>query len=106
MHLNADAFNDLVILRSGKSAPSAVVTQAMMTFTVTTTADNGDNINPTAGSLRKAIIQANANPGLTQLTSPSRYSRRTPSFPKPPADNTESGELDGTIISRISQALL
>jgi CSLREA domain-containing protein len=29
------------------------------TFTVTTTADNGDNTNPTAGSLRQAILLAN-----------------------------------------------
>src|SRR5215475_10630536 len=33
------------------------------TFQVTTTADNGNNLSPTAGSLRKAIIDANANPG-------------------------------------------
>src|SRR5262249_19252779 len=33
------------------------------TFQVTTTADNGDNQNPTPGSLRKAIFDANANPG-------------------------------------------
>jgi hypothetical protein len=33
------------------------------TFQVTTTADNGDNVNPTPGSLRKAILDANANPG-------------------------------------------
>ena len=33
------------------------------TFQVTTTADNGDNLNPTPGSLRKAIVDANTNPG-------------------------------------------
>ena len=33
------------------------------TFHVTTTADNGDNNNPTAGSLRKAILDADSNPG-------------------------------------------
>ena len=31
------------------------------TFVVTTTTDNGNNANPTFGSLRKAIIDANAN---------------------------------------------
>src|SRR5882724_2617945 len=67
MHLNADALSDLVILRSGNRAPSTVVTQAILTFTVTTTADNGDNMNPTPGSLRQAIIQANANPGLDTI---------------------------------------
>jgi BACON domain-containing protein/S-layer family protein len=33
------------------------------TFTVTTTADNGDNLSPTPGSLRKAILDANGNAG-------------------------------------------
>src|SRR5437763_17209557 len=33
------------------------------TFHVTTTADNGNNANPTAGSLRKAILDADANAG-------------------------------------------
>jgi CSLREA domain-containing protein len=35
--------------------------QLLSTFIVTTTADNGDDGNPTAGSLREAILQANAN---------------------------------------------
>src|SRR6266571_4139275 len=39
------------------------VTAQAATFQVTTTADNGDNNNPTAGSLRKAILDANGNPG-------------------------------------------
>src|SRR5438034_5241478 len=39
------------------------VTAQAATFHVTTTADNGDNNNPTAGSLRKAILDANGNPG-------------------------------------------
>lgn len=34
-----------------------------MTFTVETTADNGDNLNPLPGSLRAAILQSNANEG-------------------------------------------
>src|SRR5262245_22568754 len=33
------------------------------TLLVTTSADNGDNVNPLAGSLRKAITDANANAG-------------------------------------------
>lgn len=37
------------------------------TFTVTTTADNGNNAAPTAGSLRKAIIDANASVGLDTI---------------------------------------
>src|SRR5262245_49862727 len=34
------------------------------TFTVITAGDNGNNVSPLAGSLRQAILQANANPGL------------------------------------------
>lgn len=41
-------------------------TQAL-TFTVTTEADNGNNGSPTAGSLRKAILDANANSGLDTI---------------------------------------
>ena len=37
------------------------------TFTVTTTADNGNDSAPTAGSLRKAIIDANASGGLDTI---------------------------------------
>ena len=37
------------------------------TFHVTTTADNNNNASPTAGSLRKAIIDANNNPGLDTI---------------------------------------
>ena len=37
------------------------------TFQVTTTADNGDNLSPTPGSLRKAILDANANPGADDI---------------------------------------
>jgi len=36
---------------------------APATFTVITSGDNGDNVNPLAGSLRQAILLANANPG-------------------------------------------
>jgi hypothetical protein len=41
---------------------AATVAQAA-TYHVTTTADNGDNQNPTPGSLRKAIKDANGNSG-------------------------------------------
>jgi hypothetical protein len=35
----------------------------LSTFTVTTTADNAYNTNPTAGSLRQAILENNADTG-------------------------------------------
>jgi hypothetical protein len=37
-------------------------------FVVTTAADNGDNVNPTPGSLRKAILDANATAGKDTIT--------------------------------------
>jgi hypothetical protein len=37
------------------------------TFHVTTISDNNNNSNPTAGSLRKAILDANANPGTDTI---------------------------------------
>jgi phosphoglycolate phosphatase-like HAD superfamily hydrolase len=37
--------------------------QLLSTFTVFTAADNGDNVNPTPGSLRAAIKAANASLG-------------------------------------------
>lgn len=37
------------------------------TFHVATTADNNNNASPTVGSLRKAIVDANANPGTDTI---------------------------------------
>jgi uncharacterized repeat protein (TIGR01451 family) len=67
MRLNMDALSDLVILGAGQSAPAVVMTAAAMTFTVTTTADNGNNTTPTPGSLRQAILNANANAGADMI---------------------------------------
>jgi hypothetical protein len=41
--------------------------QLLSTWVVTTAADNGDNVNPTPGSLRQAILQADAGPGGDQI---------------------------------------
>jgi hypothetical protein len=46
----------------------AWVAQASASFTVTTAADNGDNVNPTPGSLRAAIIGANSTPGTDSIS--------------------------------------
>jgi hypothetical protein len=62
MRLKSDALNDLVILTEGSSAPTVVMTSAVATFTVTNTNDSG------AGSLRQAILDANANPGADMIT--------------------------------------
>jgi Calx-beta domain/Domain of unknown function (DUF4214) len=44
------------------------LTAQAATFQVTTAADNGDNVNPTPGSLRQAIISANNTPGTDTIT--------------------------------------
>ena len=45
-----------------------VITAQAATFPVTTAADNGDNVNPTPGSLRAAIIDANNTLGSDTIT--------------------------------------
>ncbi|MDX6382621.1 MAG: hypothetical protein QOK48_194, partial [Blastocatellia bacterium] len=44
------------------------VARAGTTFNVTTAADNGDNVNPTPGSLRAAILSANSTPGADTIS--------------------------------------
>jgi hypothetical protein len=61
MRLNEDALSDLVILRSGHSAPTVVNTAAATSFIVTNTDDSGP------GSLRQAINDANANAGADTI---------------------------------------
>jgi len=59
--LPMDALSDLLILRNGPSVPAVFMTPAPMTFTVT----NTNTIGP--GSLRQAILDANANPGADTI---------------------------------------
>src|SRR4030095_8251296 len=59
--LHMDALRDLVIRRNGPSVPTVVMTAAPMTFTVTNTSDSG------SGSLRQAILDANANAGSDMI---------------------------------------
>jgi hypothetical protein len=61
MRLNSDGLSDIVILREGHSRPFIIQTTAS-TFTVTNTNDSGP------GSLRQAILDANANPGADSIT--------------------------------------
>src|SRR5262249_29508313 len=60
--VNSDALSDLVVLREGFVAPVVVPSLPLMTFTVTTTADN------VAGSLRAATLAANANSGADTIS--------------------------------------
>lgn len=55
--LNGDALSDFVVLLEESSEPVVVESAAAATFTVTNTADTGP------GSLRQAILEANASPG-------------------------------------------
>ncbi|MBA2524190.1 MAG: hypothetical protein H0V18_00200, partial [Pyrinomonadaceae bacterium] len=61
MRLNADALSDLTILKSGKSTPTTISTTPAITFIVTNTNDSGP------GSLRQAVINAEANPGADTI---------------------------------------
>jgi hypothetical protein len=62
MRLNADALDDLVVLRNGATEPSVMMTAPLQTFTVTNTNDSG------AGSLRDAITSANQNAGADAIS--------------------------------------
>jgi hypothetical protein len=91
MRLNVDALNDLVILKSGQSTPTVVLTTPLATFIVTSTGDSG------TGSLRQAIFDANATVGLDSIvfnipgTGPHTI---TPTSPLPTI--TDAVTIDGT----------
>jgi hypothetical protein len=61
MRLNGDALSDLVALKASGNPLAVIETQAQATFTVTNTSDSG------AGSLRQAILDANANAGADRI---------------------------------------
>ncbi|HKQ08563.1 MAG TPA: hypothetical protein VJ464_25805 [Blastocatellia bacterium] len=62
MRLSGDALSDLIIMRSGRTAPTVVFTLPLSTFVVTNTNDDG------SGSLRAAMQSANQSPGLDVIT--------------------------------------
>ena len=71
MRLNQDGLDDLVILSEGNQPLSKLTTTPMATFTVTNTGDNG-GVDPApsagTGTLRQAIVDANANAGADMIT--------------------------------------
>lgn len=95
MRLNIDARDDLVMLRGGESAPLVAVTQVGTTFVVTNTNDSG------AGSLRQAILNANANVGddliTFQIPGPGPHTI-TPSTPLPTVARAGDPPDLGTLI--------
>ncbi|MFY9569923.1 MAG: HYR domain-containing protein, partial [Blastocatellia bacterium] len=71
MRLNADALSDLVILRRGRIAPTVMIAAPALNFVVSNTGDNG-GVNPApgaaTGTLRQAIVDANANAGADTIS--------------------------------------
>jgi VCBS repeat-containing protein len=65
--MNARAVNELMSFITGTSSRMFILSPPVTTFVVTTTADNLDNNNPTPGSLRAAIRDANLNPGADTI---------------------------------------
>ena len=61
MRLNADAISDLVVLARGETAPIVMLSAPANVFLVTSGADSGE------GSLRQAILDANASPGADAI---------------------------------------
>jgi hypothetical protein len=61
MRLNSDALDDLVVLRPGSGGVGFVMSSTAATFLVTNTNDSG------GGSLRQAILDANASPGADAI---------------------------------------
>ena len=61
MRLNDDAFDDLVVFSAGPSPLAVAMSEPAATFVVTNTNNSG------AGSLRQAILDANANPGADRI---------------------------------------
>jgi uncharacterized repeat protein (TIGR01451 family) len=62
MRLNGDSLSDLVILRRGHSAITVTPSSTQNNFVVNSVADNGP------GTLREAIMMANANVGADQIS--------------------------------------
>ena len=86
-----DALSDLLMLRKGPIVPTVVMTPApMMTFTVTNINDSG------SGSLRQAILDANANAGADTIV----FNLPGPKYTIAPASNlpiiTDPVTIDGT----------
>ncbi|MCI0488639.1 MAG: right-handed parallel beta-helix repeat-containing protein [Blastocatellia bacterium] len=90
MRLNRDGLSDLVMLRSDGGGLSMAMTAPMSTFTVT----GANNSGP--GSLRQAILDANAVPGLDAIHFNLTFGSRTITPQTALPEITESVTIDGT----------
>jgi hypothetical protein len=90
MRLNGDAIDDLVVLRGGATAPALLLTSPRATFTVTTTGDGGP------GSLRQAILDANASPGPDEIRFAVGAGPQTIALATPLPEITDPVTIDGT----------
>jgi uncharacterized repeat protein (TIGR01451 family) len=62
LRMSGAAVKGFAALSDNRSAPALILPAALVTITVTTSSDNGNNDAPTPGSLREAIIKANNAP--------------------------------------------
>jgi hypothetical protein len=96
MRLNESALKGLVILKEGHSTPLVSAIKPLATFTVTNTADSG------AGSLRQAILDANASAGMDTITFSIGSGVQTISPASALPDITDPVIIDGTTQSGFS----
>jgi uncharacterized repeat protein (TIGR01451 family) len=100
MRLNVDALDDLVILRRGESAPTIMTSAPAAIFSVDNTGDNG-GVNPApgagTGTLRQAIVDANASAGADTIVFNIGLGIRTISLAAPLPPITDSSTIDGTV---------
>src|SRR5262249_41590034 len=90
LRLNSDALSDLAILQNGAPALVFAQTAPQATFTVTNSNDAG------AGSLRQAILDANANPGADTIAFNIIGGNLTITLNTPLPVLTEAVTIDGT----------
>ncbi|HJQ69561.1 MAG TPA: BACON domain-containing carbohydrate-binding protein [Blastocatellia bacterium] len=90
MRLNSDALSDLVILGKNNVAPAIVKSLPSTIFTVTNASDSGP------GSLRQAILDANANPGADTINFSINSGVQTITIEKPLPAITQALTIDGT----------